>query len=178
MAPRFHIFPNGEGRFGIQLAAQSRSPSGAAGQPRSACRSGINPMPGATSGFASLRDALLALRCLLFVESRCGHSVGSEGFDAQRWWDLFWRCSGHTQRRRDWHRRLYAELGLRARRGVGRAGRHQFLVAAELSSSREPSPGRGLGQLAGPQGQPRGASSPGAGAGWTGETSAAAAGSA
>ncbi len=76
-------------------------------------RDGMNPMPGATHGFGSFEDALLAIRCL--------EHVGGER-NAQRWWDLYHRVTGVTSRERSFQRRCAASMGMR----VTRTGKHSY----------------------------------------------------
>ena len=76
-------------------------------------RGGCNPMPGATGGFASIAQAQLAVRVL-------EHTEGDAPGNGHRFWDLWHRVSGVTQRERLRDHKTAARLGMR----VVRLGRH------------------------------------------------------
>jgi len=70
----------------------------------------INPMPGATGGFKTIEKAVLAIRVLEHV-----------GKDGPRFWDLWYRVSGVTQRSRLEREATAKRLGYR----VERISRHE-----------------------------------------------------
>jgi hypothetical protein len=127
MPYKLHIHPRRDGTF--QISTQAEKPTA----PRqydwgivSGYHGGINPMPGATGGFKTIRDALLAIRCLEFVRRKVGATgyEHADGFDAQRWWDLYHRVSGVTAKGRAEQNRMAKALGRKIIRAAGKAGRH------------------------------------------------------
>lgn len=66
----------------------------------------INPMPGATGGFKSIREALVAIKVL---EKTNGDVPGN----SDRFWRLLHRVNGTTQRSREVQRRIAASMGMR-----------------------------------------------------------------
>jgi hypothetical protein len=99
---RYVIHPDGKGGFNVSYGPASEW-------------SGCNAMPGATGGFDSVESAQLAIRCL--------DHVGGEQ-NAQRWWDLWYRVSGVTQRSRDERKDLAKRLGY----DVKRVARHEYVL--------------------------------------------------
>jgi hypothetical protein len=67
---------------------------------------GTNPLPGATGGFKDVGEALLCIRVL-------EHTDGTRPENSKRFWDLWYRVSGVTQRNRDQAKEMAAQLGLR-----------------------------------------------------------------
>jgi hypothetical protein len=93
---KYRVRPNGKGGFSIS-------------------RDGMNPMPGATSGFKSHRDALVAIQCL----EHCGGDIPGV---SDRFWDLYHRVSGVTQRERDFRNKTAKAMGYK----IVRLGRHSY----------------------------------------------------
>lgn len=94
LSPDYAINPNGKGGFNVS-------------------RGGLNPMPGATGGFSSVEQAQLAIRVL-------EHTDGDTPGNSQRFWDLWHRVAGVTQRSRKETHAMAARMGMR----VVREGRH------------------------------------------------------
>lgn len=91
---KYDIIPNGKGGFNVS-------------------RGGLNPMPGATGGFSSVDQAQLAIRVL-------EHTDGDTPGNGQRFWDLWHRVAGVTQRSRKEAHAMAARMGMR----IVREGRH------------------------------------------------------
>ncbi|OIP99458.1 hypothetical protein AUK40_00680 [Candidatus Wirthbacteria bacterium CG2_30_54_11] len=70
----------------------------------------INPMPGGTGGFQTIEQAVLSIRIL----ERAGD-------DSDRFWNLWYRVSGVTQKSRDQNKAFAALIGMK----VERISRHE-----------------------------------------------------
>ncbi|MFK4706076.1 hypothetical protein ABIC83_002915 [Roseateles asaccharophilus] len=104
----YEIMPNGKGAFNVSLR-------------------GCNPMPGATGGFKSVEEAQLAIRVL-------EHTDGDTPGNGDRFWDLWHRVSGVTQRERVRQRQTAANLGMKVIRVSRREYRWEQATAAEIAA--------------------------------------------
>lgn len=111
---KYHIYPVGNGTFGV--TEQGRRPA-TPEQSGSALRGLVNPMPGATSGFASIRQASLAIRIL--------ERVRTQRRAPADFWPIYDRVTGKAERARVERQRQAARLGLR----VVRIARNEFCLA-------------------------------------------------
>lgn len=88
---------------------------------------GCNPMPGATGGFKSVEQAQLAIRVL-------EHTDGDTPGNGNRFWDLWHRVSGVTQRERVRQRQMAANLGMKIVRLSRHEHRWEQASAAEIAA--------------------------------------------
>jgi hypothetical protein len=119
---KYHIYPNGRGTFNITEKRDHTKPVPWSG---SACRSIINPMPGATSGFKSIRNALLAIKVL--------ERVNAQGRNPSDFWPVYHRAAGVTERSRVDRVKMAAAMKMRVVRLSRNSFRYEPLTSGSAS---------------------------------------------